>query len=310
MKTELIDRYDMLPAGCRVLCAVSGGADSMCLLHWLIELQKERGLQLYAAHFEHGIRGDESLQDAVFVEEQCRMLHVPLTIGHGDVPGFAVQQKLGTEEAARILRYRFLEETADSLGCDKIATAHTRNDNAETMLMNLCRGSGTKGLAGIPPVRGRMIRPLLQTDRSEIEQYLERSGVPHIEDSSNQEDGCTRNRIRHRLLPILEEMNPSVLSAFGRSASLLREDEECLCRMAEAFLNENLHENRISAKALSSLEPAVASRVLRLLCGSGVSMERTLALLAFAGGTERGILELPGRKVLRQKGELVFTFIN
>lgn len=306
MKTDLIDQYGMLPEESRVLCAVSGGADSMCLLHWLRQLRQERRFALYAAHFEHGIRGDESLRDAGFAEEQCRKLEIPFTLGKGDVPAFAARQKIGLEEAARILRYRFLDETADRLGCDRIATAHNRNDNAETMLMNLCRGSGTRGLAGIPPVRGRLIRPLLQTDRAEIEAWLQENGIPHIEDSSNQEDGNLRNRIRHQMIPMLEEMNPSVLAAFGRTASLLRADEDFLSGMAEDFLREHRNGNRLPAAELARLEPVVASRVLRLLCGTGVSMERTRALLAFAGGTERGVLELPGQKVRRQKGELIF----
>lgn len=310
MKTGLIEQYNMLPEGSSVLCAVSGGADSMCLLHWLHALQQERRFRLYAAHFEHGIRGDESLRDAAFTEEQCHRLGVPFTLGRGDVPAFAAQQKIGLEEAARVLRYRFLEETADRLGCDRIATAHNQNDNAETMLMNLCRGAGTRGLAGIPPVRGRLIRPLLATDRASIEAYLRENDIPHIEDSSNQDDRNTRNRIRHQLLPLLEEMNPSVLAAFSRTASLLREDEEYLNRLAEEFLKEYRKENRIPAKELRKLDPVVAARVLRLLCGTGVSMERTKALLEFAKGTERGVLELPGRKVMRQKGELVFEFIN
>ena len=306
MKTELIDQYNMLPEGCAVLCAVSGGADSMCLLYWLNELRAARGFSVFAAHFEHGLRGEESLKDAVFTQEQCAAIGIPCELGSGDVAAFSRRERIGIEEAARLLRYRFLEETAERLGCDRIATAHNADDNAETILMNLCRGAGTRGLAGIPPVRGKLIRPLLRTDRSEIEEYLRQHGIAHREDSSNRTDTYTRNRFRHLVFPILKEENPSVLQAFGRTAELMREDDACLCRMAEAFLKENYDGESLSGRKLSQLEPAIASRVLRILCGTGLSRERTQALLAFAQGTEPGVLEIPGRKIIRKRGRLYF----
>ena len=176
--------------------------------------------------------------------------------------------------------------------------------------MNLCRGAGTRGLAGIPPVRGRLIRPLLQTSRQEIEEFLAEHDIPHIEDSTNESDSYRRNRIRHQMIPLLIQENPAALKAIGRTTELLREDDACLCREAEAFLRSCDDSGAIPAKRLLKLEPAVACRVLRLLCGSGVSMERTQALLAFAGGTERGVLEIPGRKIRREHGFLYFKDRN
>ena len=304
------EAHGMFPRGCSVLCAVSGGADSMALLTILDAMEKEGGIRLCAAHFEHGLRGEEALRDAAFVKTQCRMRGIPCVVGHGDVRNYADEKHLGLEEAARLLRYRFLSETADRLDCGRIATAHTADDNAETLVMNLIRGSGTRGLAGIPPVRGRLVRPLLQTSREEILSFLRENGVPYVEDSSNRELLFTRNRVRSQIIPLLKEENPSFLRAAARTAELLRGDERFLCGLAEDFLRENLVTTEkgrcLPSKKLQLLEVPVAARVLRLLCGSGLSMERTEALLRFAKGTEKGVLELPGRCVRREKGMLIF----
>ena len=278
----------------------------MYLLHQLLAFRETRGLQVCAAHYNHGLRGAESERDAVFVAQECGKLNVPLMTEHGDVMTNAQENRAGIEETARSLRYAFLNEAADALSCSRIATAHTLNDQAETVLMNLCRGSGTRGLAGIPPVRGRIIRPLLQTGRDEIVTWLRENGMPWVEDSSNDSDDYTRNRFRHDLLPLLLKENPSSLEAIGRAAELLREDDECLCRMADVFLHDCWDGSALPAKKLLSLEPPVAARVLRRLCGTGLSHERTKALLRFAEGTERGVLELPGQKVYRSHGMLRF----
>ncbi|MCR5090301.1 MAG: tRNA lysidine(34) synthetase TilS [Oscillospiraceae bacterium] len=310
MRSDFYDEYDMLPDGTAVLCAISGGADSVFLLHWLLDRKEQRHLTVYAAHYEHGIRGAESARDAGFVSELCEKLGVTCVIGHGNVSEYAAAHHLGTEEAARELRYAFLESSADSFGCSRIATAHTAEDNAETILLNLCRGSGTRGLAGIPPVRGRLIRPLLQTDRETIERYLREHEIQHVEDSTNQKDCYTRNRLRHRVLPLLKEENPAFLVAAARTAQLTRMDDDCLNRMAEQFLTEHFSDGSIPTKALCLMEPAIAARVLRLLCGSGLSMERTQALLRFAEGTEAGVLEIPGKKIYRKRGRLYFPERN
>ena len=159
--TEFADKYGMLPSGGAVICAISGGADSVCLLHILKEIAPTRGFDLYAVHFNHCLRGAESDRDELFVRELCRELDVELFCGSGDVKGYAEKNGLGIEEAARILRYRFFEETAGKIPKSRVATAHNADDNAETVLMTLARGAGLKGLCGIPPVRDIYIRPLL-----------------------------------------------------------------------------------------------------------------------------------------------------
>ena len=197
--------WELIPSGSRVLCAVSGGADSMCLLHLL---SAREDLTVLAAHYEHGLRGEESLRDADFVAAWCAQRGIPCTVEHGDAAAYARDHGMGIEEAARELRYAFLERTADALNCDRIATAHNADDNAETLLLNLCRGAGTAGLRGIPPRRGRIVRPLLDCTREEIEATLRDAGVPHVEDGSNRSLDYRRNRLRHQVLPLLRDLNP------------------------------------------------------------------------------------------------------
>ncbi|MDE6107466.1 MAG: tRNA lysidine(34) synthetase TilS, partial [Oscillospiraceae bacterium] len=181
----LIREYGMFPPGCKVLCAVSGGADSVCLLHWL---SQQKDISLMAAHFNHQLRGEESDRDQQFVRELCEKWHILLTVGQGDVASHAKKQGLSIEEAARNLRYAFLRETAEKNGCDFIATAHNADDNLETLLLNLTRGAGLQGLTGISPQQGVLVRPLLTTTRKEIEAYLRSYSLSHVEDGTNTDE--------------------------------------------------------------------------------------------------------------------------
>ena len=293
----------LLPAGAKLLCALSGGADSMCLL----DLLRSGGYSVAAAHYNHGLRGEEAERDERFVTSFCRDTGVELVVGRGDVRAYAAEHGMGLEEAARELRYRFLEETADSTGCTFIATAHNASDNAETMLLNFARGSGTKGLCGIPPQRGRLVRPLLRVTHEEIVAYLTERGIPWVEDSSNASDDFSRNRIRHQVLPVLTAVNPDFLSAAGRTAQLLREDEDCLSALAAEFLAAQDDGESIPLRALGSLHPAVASRVVRALCPKSLSMQQVRAVLALAGVTERKTLDLPGLRLRAEQGRLYYV---
>ena len=216
----------LLPRSGVLLCAVSGGADSVYLLHKLRELAGETGYVLECAHFNHCLRGAESDRDEDFVRGLCEALGIRAHFGRGEVAAFAARMGLGEEDAARRLRYAFLEETADKIGAIAIATAHTADDNAETMLLNLARGAGLRGLCGIPERRGRIIRPMLGVTRREVEEYLAERGITHVEDSSNARDDYARNRIRHRAVPALLSVNPEFAQAAGRAAVLLRRDPE------------------------------------------------------------------------------------
>jgi len=308
MRPEQLCPEALLPAGSRVLCAVSGGADSMCLLHLLWSRRAAWGLEVCAAHYEHGLRGEESLRDAAFVKDWCAQHEIPCELGHGDVRAFARERGLGIEEAARELRYAFLREAAARLGCDRIATAHNADDNAETLLLHLCRGAGGAGLGGIPPQRGRIVRPLLGCGRTEIEEYLTEHGVPHVEDSSNESDDCARNLLRHRVLPVLREVNPAFAEAAGRSARLLRQDEECLRALAEDFIDAHYDGGSLPVEALARLHPALSSRVLRALCARSLEQKHVDAALALcAGGGELAFLDLPGLRLRRERGRLYFV---
>jgi len=288
--------------GKRVLCAVSGGADSMCLL----QLLKDAGIEVIAAHYEHGIRGEESERDLNFVRSWCEGSDIPFVFARGDVPSYAREQGIGIEEAARKLRYEFLLDKYLELGCDLIATAHNANDNAETILFNLSRGSGALGLAGIPPRRGAIIRPLLNVTRAEIEAYLEEHAIPHVEDSTNQSDDYTRNLIRHRIMPLMEELNPRFTEAAGRTAELMRRDEDALRQLTDKFSGENMEEDEcVSIDALLSAPVAVSSRYLRSWM-PGLSMEHVDMILDFCRAPGYGELDVPKRRLCRDGGKLYF----
>ena len=195
----------MIEEGDVVAAGVSGGADSVCLLFVLCALRKRLGFQVKVCHVNHGLRGEEADADERYVEELCGTLDVPCRIFHKDVELIARKRKQSSEEAGRTARTEAFEEMCAQEGCTKIATAHHREDNAETVLLNAARGSGLKGLCGIRPVRGKWIRPLLSFTREQIESYLREQGISWCEDRTNQEDCYTRNRVRHYILPALEE---------------------------------------------------------------------------------------------------------
>ncbi len=221
----------LLSPGQSVICAVSGGADSVAMLHVLRALQSEFDLTVSAAHFNHQLRGAESDRDEAFVRKLCQNWDVPLTVASGDAAARARQTGESLEEAARSLRYAFFA----SLG-RTIATAHTADDNLETILLNLLRGTGLTGLAGIPPKRDFLVRPILCCTRQDVLAYLEANHIPHVEDSTNAADDCVRNRLRHNVLPLLKAENPALAETALRSAQLLRQDDTFLDELAQTAL--------------------------------------------------------------------------
>jgi tRNA(Ile)-lysidine synthase len=226
---DYVREQRLFQAGDRVAVAVSGGADSVALLRVLIELRKELGIVLSVAHFHHGIRGPEADADQRFVEELARQCELELNCGFGDAPAYAAEQKISLETAARELRHRWFAQLIAEKKVDKIATAHTLDDQAETVLMRVIRGAGARGLAGIAPSHAEksLARPLLQISRTEIEAYLKSLGQPWREDLSNQDLAHTRNRVRRELLPLLEQnFNPSIRHTLAELAEIARGEEE------------------------------------------------------------------------------------
>lgn len=202
---KYIEKNELFSQGDKIVVGVSGGADSVCLLHLLRAWQKEWELSLYVVHIHHGIRGREADADAVFVEGLAKQLSLPFFLVEGKVPCMAAELGIGEEEAGRRFRYEELERIRQEQGADWIAVAHHRDDQAETVLFRLFRGSGVRGLAGMAPKRDRIIRPLLFAGRKEIEAYLRQQGMDWREDSTNQEFAYSRNRIRGQILPMVEE---------------------------------------------------------------------------------------------------------
>ena len=219
-------RYEMVKPGDTVICAVSGGADSMALLWGMWLLKEKLGITLEAAHFNHNLRGEESARDAEFVQKFCDFHDIRLHLGAGTV----VPGPKGLEAAARDARYAFLRGLKGT-----IATAHTADDNAETVLMHLIRGSGLRGLGGVTPKSEGLIRPMLDVTRDQVEAFLNENYIRHVEDSSNHGDAFLRNRLRHHVLPLLRAENPSIAPGLSAAAQRLREDAALLDQMASVL---------------------------------------------------------------------------
>lgn len=241
MNSELLSARRFLrthfPEGERVLCAVSGGLDSMCLLHFLTTWGPGRGFCAAAAHFNHGLRGQAADRDQQFVENWCAQRSIPCFTGSGDTRALMEREGLSLEEAARRLRYAFLEETARREGFDAILTAHNADDNAETVLLHLVRGTGLKGLSGIPQRRGNILRPFLEITRAELAEYAAAHHIPHVEDETNADpEAAARNLVRLQVMPLLRQLNPRAVEHMTSAAARMRETEEGLEDLTERYL--------------------------------------------------------------------------
>ena len=313
---QTIRRDALLDAGDHVLVAVSGGADSVCLLHVLLALQARWRLRLSVGHLDHGLRGAQSAAEARFVSDLCARLQVPCMTERRVVCAGGG----GLQESARQVRYAFLQECADRVDARRIALGHHADDQAETVLMWLVRGAGGRGLAGMPPARqGRFVRPLLDCRRAAIESFLRAGKIPFVADTSAGELYYLRNRIRHQVMPLLAQDNPRVVEALCRGAEALREDNAVLERVVARRVAGQLRQDACSValplSVFRACEPELRPRLVRHLFGQlrhqlrGLSAERVRAVvrLCAADGPAR-MVQLPGGvQVWREYGLLVLT---
>lgn len=315
MVADAIQRFTLAQPGDRVLCALSGGADSVCLTHALAKLAGEGGFTVAAAHFSHGLRPESAGAERELCQRLCDGLSIPLFCGGGDTPAYAAEHGMGTEEAARALRRRFLEESAQSWQATSIATGHHLEDSAETLLLNLIRGSGDQGLQGIPPRNGRYIRPLILASKGEILTYLEENRLEYAEDPTNFSGNNARARLRREVFPTLNGLNSAAARHLARTALESWQRDGDIRREADE-LTSAVHvsngEVSIPVSALQKVSKEAAVRALQTLQrqagGRMLEQPHIAALLALAEGDDPSAqAHLPGTRALRRYGDLVFT---
>lgn len=257
-----IERYSMINKGDTVIAAVSGGADSVALLYVLYSLKNELGFSLAACHVNHNLRGEESDGDERFVRRMCRFLDIPLYVASIKVNDLR-QKHDSLEECARRLRYEFF----DSISRGKlIATAHTASDNCETILINMVRGTALSGICGIPVKRDNIIRPLLYNTRGDIERYCTENSLDYVTDSTNLSDDYTRNKIRHKVVPLLREINPALFGAISKLSQSVSDDDRYLDKIA-AQLMEKAHtqDDKYDVNVLYTAEECILRRIVTML---------------------------------------------
>lgn len=262
---ETIAKYNMLSEGDRVIAGVSGGADSVALLHFLASIKAGLSLGITAAHLNHKLRGGESERDESFVKSLCEKLGVECITESADVKKLSADSGLSLEEAGRKARYAFFSRAALEKNA-KIATAHTLNDSVETALLNFARGTALRGISGIPPVRGDIIRPLIECERAQIEEYCGQNGLSYVSDSSNLSDEFARNRIRHHVTPALSTINPSFFKTAAHVVESLRADADYLDEAAaRACAGIEIADGRLARAAYLGFPRPIRFRILLLL---------------------------------------------
>lgn len=302
-----VEKYNMLCEGDRVIVAVSGGADSMAMLGFLMSVTDRYSLKLTVAHVNHGLRGDEALRDENYVRDFCQKNSLEFRVLHADVATLAAESGESCEECGRRVRYEFFESIDP---CAKIATAHTASDNAETMLFNLARGSSLKGLCGIPAVRGNIIRPLIFCTREDIENYCREHSLDFVTDSTNLSCDYSRNKIRHIAVPALKQVNSAFEENALRFSQNAELDEEYLESQTAQLLDSSREENGYNKDVLLSAHPALCRRamlsLLKQYCPDSADSKTVLALVKLL--TNGGKIQLSSSLFAECSGDVLHFF--
>ncbi len=324
--TASIERYHMLDHGDTVVVGLSGGADSTALLYLLNDLKMEYNLTLIAAHLNHGIRGAEADRDERFCKELCHKLGIDIYAFHLDVPSLAKERGVSEEVAGRDARYEFFCGLAGEKG--KIATAHNAQDSVETLILNLCRGTGLRGLTGIPPTRTithqgnchsdalvetLIIRPILECTREDIEEYLSSKGQDFVTDSTNLEDDYTRNRVRHYIIPELLKVNENAIGNITRCLDTIRDDSAFIERAADELLSSARHGDTYDVETLRIADKAILSRAISTLihdaCGTYPEKVHILKVIDMMNVGRTDQVQVPSGAFARvEKGKLFIKF--
>lgn len=299
------DKYGVLKADSCVVVGVSGGADSVCLLHILYKLCKARTFSIAAVHINHMLRGAESDGDEHFVRDLCTEYNIPLNVFNEDVAAFARESNYSIEEAGRLIRYKRFREVLDKTHATHIAVAHHRDDQAETIFLNLLRGTGIDGLCGMPGIKDKIIRPLLDVSKNEIEAYIKRNCLSYRTDSSNYENNYLRNAVRNVIFPeIKQQTGTDIASSLLRAQRLLKTDRDFLNQYTDekfktVLISEEKAKVVLKRNELLELHPAIASRIMRIawekVTGSlkGLESSHVNSVLSIAAKKGNKTVELP-----------------
>lgn len=268
---KTVKKYNMLSKGDRVLIGVSGGADSIALLEFFVSVKEKYDLDICVAHIEHGIRGEDSVNDAEFVENYCKKLGVNFYLKTIDAPNLAKKAKMGVEEYSRMARYDFF----NTIECDKIATAHNLTDNIETLLFRLARGTGLKGACSIPAVRGKIIRPFIEVSSGEIRKWCNDNNIPYRVDCTNSDSAYSRNLIRLEILPLFEKLNANYQDNIENFISDVNEDYAFIDNYVKSIYPKIIKNNEIDLLKLNELDLSIKKRILIMFFDeNGYSLNR------------------------------------